>query len=141
MALIQTGGDRITRVMRWAARIIGAIATAFFLFMIIGSALFDPTPANLGIIIFVIIMIPTITGLLIAWRWEGVGGAIAVLGSLGLGTSVFLEAGHNELLAAVLIPFPFLFAGALFLSCWSRTRLQSVYSVEKGGFQKPFHKA
>ncbi|MFC2046614.1 hypothetical protein ACFLTC_03735, partial [Chloroflexota bacterium] len=56
-----------------------------------------------------------VAGVLIAWRWEMAGGAMALLGGLGIMGLVYAGSGPESLLAALLLAFPMLVAGVLFL--------------------------
>jgi hypothetical protein len=120
MVRIASGGDLLTRGIRWSARTISLIIISFSLFMLISSALIDDSPADAGIIIFVMILIPTSLALVFAWGHEKHGGLIAVIGSIGLMVSVFFAAGHNRLQTSLLISSPFLISGLLFLLAWRR---------------------
>lgn len=68
--------------------------------------------------------------LILAWRWEGIGGLVALLCAIGLGILVYETATNNKLLAAVLYSSPFFVTGGLFVACWLRGRQCSVNSVQ-----------
>ena len=63
-------------------------------------------------------------GLTVAWRWEGAGGAVGLVGGVALGVLAALE--HHPLLA-FLVAVAFLTPAVLFLLAWQRT--QSLRSV------------
>jgi len=130
MASTKHTSDQTTKRIRWIARIWGTVIIALALLMLIGYAWSwvttgkaDPhavedyppienlIPITLGL---------SVLGLGIAWRWEGLGGAI---------TSVLLLATlavHHWLLSPR--PYPYLLTitvatpGILFLVCWWRSR-------------------
>ena len=58
-----------------------------------------------------------LVGLLIAWRWELVGGVMAVAGAAGTMALVCLGSGTDMLYCAFLFTAPILVAGALYLAC------------------------
>ncbi len=115
MLKIASGGDLFTRSLRFTARLISSMLIFFTLFILMASALFDDTPPDLGIILFVLILIPTMVGLIFAWGHERVGGAVAVIGAIGLMLVVFFTSGHNHLQASIMISSPFLISGFLFI--------------------------
>ncbi len=115
MNLIAKGGGRCVSILRWTARIISSLVILYTLFMLIASALFDPTPADAGIGVFVGFAAPTMLALVLSWRWERLCGWIALIGSIGMGVTVFFTSGHNELLAGILIPSPFYVSAILFI--------------------------
>lgn len=54
-------------------------------------------------------------GLLLAWRYERIGGAVAMLSGAMLGVLVYVTAGANPTLGALAYSSPFVIAGLLFV--------------------------
>lgn len=113
------------RVARWARRLglgIGTLAGAVWLISVGGGLieglLGEHTPFTLegaalgGLVLFVV------TGVLIAWRWEGIGGTVEVIGGIGLSTFAYLTAGSNKVFAMSVSGLPFLISGVLVLIGW-----------------------
>ncbi len=115
---------------RSSARVLMIIAIVFWLWFEIGSAYVERarplnwlmhTPVPGGIFI---------ASTLVAWRWEGIGGALLALE--GLGTLSFIVrafllgnlTGSGLLLMCLTLGLPPLAAGTLFLLCWRRSRRQ-----------------
>jgi hypothetical protein len=141
MPNVNDAGDRATRRMRWIARIWGTLVLAFALLMFFGyawswvttgtadpHAVEDYPPIeNLPPLLALLGAL----GLGIAWRWEGLGGAIAVVSSLASlpvllihwpiaqGFPRYLVAPYGVWLAIV-IP------GILFLVCWRRSKRKAI---------------
>ena len=108
MDLIVRGGTIQVKVLRWIARSIFLVAFLFGLFMLIGNALYDTTSSPYPRIgIFVGFFTMTMTTLIIAWKLEMLGRFLALFGCLGMFLTFFFTTGHNQILAAVVIPFPF----------------------------------
>jgi hypothetical protein len=117
--------DRTTRRIRQIARIWGTVIIGFTLFMIIAHVVVPDTNAgdyppseNL----LPLAMCLSVAGLGVAWRWEGLGGAINVgffLANLGL---YWLLRGRFFPPRALAIFSLELIPGILFLVCWWRTR-------------------
>jgi hypothetical protein len=137
MPKVNNVGDRATIRIRWTARIWGALLIAVTLIILIGyastwvrtgtadpHAVEDYPPIeNVPPLLTVL----SVLGLGLAWRWEGLGGVIAVVCSLAMlpillvhwplaeGFPRFLVAPYGTWLI-VLIP------GVLFLLCWRRSK-------------------
>jgi len=56
-------------------------------------------------------------GLAVAWKWEGVGGAMAV-GLALFNLLVYLATGREAVGAVIIIILPIVIPGLLFLVCW-----------------------
>ena len=69
-----------------------------------------------------ILMLLSILGLALAWRWEGWGGAIAVLFQLANLLVLFVERPISQGFARAVVPYAISLAiaipGVLFLDCW-----------------------
>lgn len=76
---------------------------------------------NLTPVLFVLVLMATI-GLVAAWRWECLGGLVAVVGAISVAALVFTTFEANRLLATFVYSSPFLVAGALCLVDWWRHR-------------------
>jgi hypothetical protein len=125
MTTAQQTGDDLTYVMRGFARALGLWAsTPFVLFLIYSGAKVCPkfswsSPREMPL--FIIFVVATV-GVLIAWRWELTGGAIAMVCAIAINALVYLGSGHALFYAALMNSVPFFVAGVLFLACYWRTR-------------------
>ena len=136
MQNINDPGDRTTKRIRWIARIWATVLIVIALLILIGNvaswltgeadpnAVEDYPPIENLPPLFALL---SILGLGIAWRWEGLGGAIAILFSLAALPVILIhwpiaQAFPRYLFAPygtwVMIAIP----GALFLICWWRSR-------------------
>ena len=118
--------DRATSWMRWIARGIGSFIAASWWFVGIAGALYEPEPWTLESAIMAGFMITSGLGVLIAWRREGIGGAILVIYALMFSTFAYFSAGRNKGFAMLVSGGPFLLVGILFLATWRRSRQSSV---------------
>lgn len=100
--------------LRWAARIVGTLAGAFFLFFVFGQALGKPDslPST-----FALLLAFSILGVLLAWRSERVGGWLAIVASVALGLVVYSSGPADPVLGAAFYVLPFLVPGILFVIC------------------------
>lgn len=128
MANTGHGADRTTKWIRWIARVWSIVIIAFTLVMIIGHAGGpDPYATDYPPIenLLPVLMCVSVAGLGVAWRWEGLGGAINVgffLANLGLYWVIrgkFMPLREGAILSLALVP------GILFLVCWWRARSKS----------------
>lgn len=112
----------LLQALRWTARITGPLVLAYFAFaVLVGSQAMDGlSPACLS---FSAVGL-AILGYMIAWFWEGVGGAMMV--AAGVGLAVVLGDQQPFLPASTYLftGGPFLIAGTLFLVCWWMERRQ-----------------
>ncbi len=117
--------NRKTKWMRWIARIIGSLAAAFFLLVSIGEIIFVHAEWTAEGAVLGSLVLFAITSIVIAWRWEGIGGTAAILAGIALGVFAYITAGHNNLWIMLFISLPYVIPGILFLVSWSRTREQA----------------
>ncbi len=67
---IASNGDSIAKVFRWTARVLSTLVITYALLMVVASAGFDDTGTDLGIILVLCFMVPTMIALVLSWRWE-----------------------------------------------------------------------
>jgi hypothetical protein len=97
-----------------------AIASLFVLFIVESGARVVPAlswtnPQGLPLLL---ILVVAVAGVLLAWRWEAPGGAIAVVSALLILALVLLGSGPRMMLGALFFTLPLLAAGCLYLGCW-----------------------
>ncbi len=121
MKTIRQATIRRIRSLRWVARSIGLCVAALFVFFMIdsGARLIPALPWTepQGMPLF-LVLLAAVAGLLLAWRYEAVGGLLAVAGALVILALVFLGSGPSMLLGALFFTLPLLVAGCLYLGCW-----------------------
>ena len=72
-------------------------------------------------ILFVLMLIAT-AGLVLTWRWECVGGVVAILGSLAVAAVIYSTFSENRLLATLVYSSPFIVSGTLCVADWWKHR-------------------
>ena len=130
MANLDDTGTRTTKWIRWIARIWGTVVMACTLLMLTGYAInwvrtgvadpnaMDDYPPIENLIPLTLVL--SVSGLGIAWRREGLGGAI------NIGFYLANLAVHRWMISPR--PYPYVLApiiatpGILFLVCWWRSR-------------------
>jgi hypothetical protein len=108
---------KIAGVIRWTARILSALVIVFVLFFLLAD-IFGPegtwsgTLSSKDAIAFAFFPLGSIIGLALAWKWEGLGGLVAVLSIVAL---VIVRPGllSNPLLIGIVVV-----PGLLFIVCW-----------------------
>jgi len=128
MANTGHGADRTTKWIRWIARICSIVIIGFtplILVIVIGHSVIPQSQVPDHENLLPLAMCLSVAGLGLAWRWEGLGGAISVgffLADLGLSWAIRLKFFSPRELAVL---SPVLITGMLFLVCWWRTRSRS----------------
>jgi hypothetical protein len=114
-----------TGIMRWTARILALVAIGLFvLFMVESGAatisqLSFTNPQGIPVLLSLLL---ALVGVIVAWRWELVGGILTIVGALGIIGLVCLGSGTDMLLCSLFFTGPLLIAGILYLACCYRTR-------------------
>ena len=128
--------DRVTKWMRWIARIWSLPIIVFALLFLVGTAwnlattgVADPhavedyPPTENLPPIFLLL---SILGLAIAWRWERLGGTIAVVCQLAVVALLLIQTPITRDFPRTAIPYVLsmivAIPGVLFLVCWRRSR-------------------
>ena len=125
MSAIKTKEDRITHLIRrvariWSIIIIGLGILIFIMEIIESNTIeLEPYPFYENLIPFT--LFTAVVGLIISWRWEGLGGAITIISVL-VNLGVYLLTGRTAVGAVIVILTPILIPGILFLVCWLRSR-------------------
>ena len=125
MAKAQECDSVWTTAMRWAARVLALIAVGLFVYFAVefGAKVFPAlawtNPQGIPLLIAVVL---ALAGVVIAWRWELIGGMIAVACSAAIIALVCAGSGFDMALCAFYFTLPLLLAGALYLICCWRTR-------------------
>ncbi len=119
-----TGQDKLTRILRWVARIWGAIIIVITALIFLGEILFPHTegPYPFYENLMPLSLLISVLGLAIAWRWEIRGGVITIIFSLvNLALYWGIRGVGRGLAMVVLITMPVVIPGILFLICGLRS--------------------
>jgi hypothetical protein len=98
-------------VSRWTARTIGIPLFALLVPLAMGDGVPNPLTASRREILFATVVLTMLFGLILAWKWEGIGGLL-ILGGL------VLFATANEAFLLNIVFAPWLITGLLYLVCW-----------------------
>ncbi len=134
-------GDRVTKWIRWIARIWSSPIIVYSLMMFIGYAwnwvttgTADPHAVEgypLVEALPPILMFLSVLGLGIAWRWERLGGAISLIFLLATLLLLLIQRPITQDFSRSAIPYLMLLViaipGILFLVCWWRSRRLPTY--------------
>jgi hypothetical protein len=125
MTAIRKRGNGWTAAMRWLARLLAVASLGLFVLFAFEcgpmtlASLSWTNPKGMPLLIALVV---ALAGLLIAWRWELVGGAMAVGGATAILVLVCAGSGLELFQCALLFTSPLLLAGALYLGCCWRRR-------------------
>ncbi len=107
-----------------AARILGIPFALFWLFVTVARTLSGPFwPQSPEDAVMTVLPLLLSLAVLLAWRWEGIGGAVLVVGGLAFGIFGFAAAGRYKPWVALATGGPFLLSGILFLLSWRVRRV------------------
>ena len=136
MAKENDNRDRVTKWMRWIARIWSIPIIVYALLMVAGyawswvttgvadpHAVEDYPPTEVLPPIF---MLLSILGLGIAWRWERLGGTIAIAFQFAVVALLLIQRPITQDFPRFVIPYLLVIIiaipGVLFLVCWQRSK-------------------
>ncbi len=100
---------------RWTARAISVPLFGLLVLLTLGDGVPNPLTASPRERLFVAVALTMLVGLILAWRWEGVGGLL-ILGGL------VLFAAADEAFLLNIVVTPWLVTGLLYLVCWAGKR-------------------
>jgi hypothetical protein len=128
MSNVQQKRDGSTTAMRWTARILALLAVGLFVFFAVevGGRVFPTLSWGPQGIPLLVALIVALAGVVVAWRWELVGGIMTVAGVAAIMALVCAGSGTDMLFCAFLFTLPLLVAGALYLGCCWRARMAKV---------------
>ncbi len=111
---------RPAKRMTWAARVIGLVAAAFLLAMLIGAGIGEllteeSEPITIEGLSLVVLAVIALAGCIISWWRQRLAGIVLILAAIGLGIHIGFFAGRNHFLAWSMVGLPYLVAGVLLL--------------------------
>ena len=111
--------NRIARLILWGGRILSLLVVGMALVMFVREGGFDPRRLSLVEGVEMVLFWSVCAGLLLAWRWAGLGGAVSILCVLLFYLIEFAGSGSFPRgWALVLMAVP----GLLFVLYWWMTR-------------------
>jgi hypothetical protein len=117
--------DVTTRRVRRVARIWSIVIIGITLFVAIGHIVApEPEATDYPPIenLLPVLILLSVLGLAIAWRWEGIGGALNVGFFVANLVLYWIIRGRFFPFQALVILLPVVVPGLLFLVCWQRTK-------------------
>jgi hypothetical protein len=80
---------------------------------------------GIGLLSFLFLVV-AITGLLLTWRWERLGGLVVVGSGIGLALVTYFMSTDSPWLTSFFYGSPFVITGSLCLVSWHRTRMKNI---------------
>lgn len=121
----QTGnGFDELRMFAKAVGFLAVLTALLYLRAIAGGGFMEGAMRETGMsatMMFVLLAVATV-GLVLAWRWEGIGGALAVVAAIAVAVAAYLSFETNQLLAILVYSSPFIISGGLYLADWWKHR-------------------
>jgi len=114
-------------ILRWVARIFGSIIVLFMLSLFIGEFL-RKGYINVGhpghYVMFAFSGLSSV-GILMAWRWEGIGGFLGALGIIAFDLINIFWVQGSKMVGTIIGSLLWLIPASLFIYCWWKTRGKS----------------
>ena len=110
-------------VVRWTARALGTFIAGMLLLFMIGEHYNPFTMRPFDAVHTMFMPVAVLVGLLLAWRWELLGGAVATGGMIGWYALLFARSGQ---LGAGWAPLLITLPGLLFILSWLLRRRTNV---------------
>ena len=115
MASSQFDEKRIINLLRWLTRILGILLIFVIVLFAVGEGFPNPLALTVDEQLGFVALIIMLAGLILAWKFEGMGGLLVIIGY------IFFVALNSRILGlGVFMIFPIV--GLSFLFCWQRTR-------------------
>ncbi len=112
----QSGRHRLAKPMRWTARAIALAGALFFLTMLIGPDTTDGSePITTEGVVLGVPGVIALAACVVSWWRERLAGILLILAAVGEGVHIGVYAGRNHFLVWLVVGFPYLVAGVLFL--------------------------
>jgi hypothetical protein len=116
---------QVMLIVRWTARIVSLGLIVLFAVFAVGEGPPPILPLSVHTLMFGLLAV-SLVGLLVAWRYEALGAALALSGSVGFYVANFYASGFRSLPSGWVFPLllatPLLYAFATILRCVSRAR-------------------
>ena len=119
MTKVSKASNDLAKAILWPARAASLLVSGLFLLFVVESgarvvATLDwSSPRGMPLLL---VLVLSVAGVNIAWRWANLGGTMAVAGGVTMIAFVTLASGPDDLLGVVMFAFPILFAGVLHLA-------------------------
>lgn len=112
------------KILRWTARIWGTFIVFFMSSIFIGEAIskglfYSVDPKHY--VMFILIGIAQL-GILLAWKWEGLGGLLGIIGVLISDLLHIFWIQNPKLIASLIGSLMWFIPSVIFVYCWYRTR-------------------
>ena len=121
---------RPANAIRWTGRVVGTLFVVMFLALFVLECVQKGRIAvDSGKLPMMIFLLLSFVGLIMAWKWEGAGGILA-LGSLLVFTILGLQSGEKPG-GTILVLGMYGLPAFLFVLCWWQTRRQSHRTSKK----------
>lgn len=108
-----------SNILVWFARITGLLVSVIWLYILISGAAVETMESQMGFslegVLMTILVIASIVGIAIAWKYPFNGGKIIVVSSVFLIIFNYFSAGHNKYIPIAVQGLPFFLVGIFFI--------------------------
>ena len=119
---INSSTQPVAQWMRWIARIISSLATAFWLLILIDILLCDLVVGCVSVTwdmaLLLFLVVASIASVVIAWRWESIGGPVLIFWGLAFTSIAYITSRPHQTFSMLVTGVPLLISGLLYLVSW-----------------------
>lgn len=106
---------RIHEIVRFLAMAMGALASLFYVFFLVGEGVGDLLDGKTGAIPIIIMILVTVSGYVLSWFRVRKGAVIMIAGALVMGIYLLIVGAKGNVLMALAFSLPFLLPGIMLL--------------------------
>lgn len=127
MTTVNNDTQQVVQWIRWIALGISTLTAAFWLFILIDILLCDLVVGCVSvtwdIALLLFLVVASIASVIIAWRWESIGGPVLIFWGLAFTTIAYVTSHPHQAFSMLVTGVPFLIAGLFFLTSWWSCRV------------------
>jgi hypothetical protein len=103
-------------IIRFLALTIGALASLFYVFFLVGEGVGDLFDGKIGAIPILVMILFTVSGYVLSWFRVRKGAIIMIAGALVMGIYLLIVGAKGNVLMALAFSLPFLLPGLMLMS-------------------------
>ena len=122
MMMINNGTQPKMKWIRRIALIIGSLAAAFWLLILIDILLCDLVVGCVSVTwdmaLLLFLVVASIASVAVAWRWESIGGLVLIFWGLAFAAIAYVTSSPHQAFSMLVTGVPFFIAGLLLMASW-----------------------
>jgi len=127
MTTMNNDTQPVAQWIRWIALAISSLTAAYWLLILINILLCELVVGCVSvtwdIALLLFLVVASIASVIIAWRWENIGGPVLIFWGLAFTAIAYGTSRPHQAFSMLVTGVPFLIAGLLFLASWWSRRI------------------